>query len=309
MASVAMTRTKTASNTSTSPRNRRRQLAGFLFVLPCVLFVCCFFLIPLVFTGWMSLNNWTIFGETHFIGFENYTNLTQDHVFISSFGFTTKYTLIACPLICLLGFLLALLMQQTRWGVGIFRTVFFLPVVIGLGSASYLWVWLYNDQSGAINALLLRLGLIHTPVLWFNTANMGLLAVVIMIIWKTSGFAMLLFLMGIQAIPAELYEAARVDGANYWMRLSRITLPLLRRTFALTLVLVVTGSYLAFDQFYIMTHGGPENQTVTIVQRIYQVAFIYFKLGYSASQAIVLLVVLLVISLAQLFILRGSPTE
>lgn len=309
MATVAMSRTKTASSATTSPRNRRRQLAGFLFVLPCVIFVCCFFLIPLALTFWMSLNNWTIFGETHFIGLENYTNLTQDHIFLSSFGFTTKYTLIVCPLICVIGFLLALLVQQARRGVGIFRTVFFLPVVIGLGSASYLWVWLYNDQSGAINALLLKLGLIHSPLLWFNTANMGLLAVVIMIVWKTSGFAMLLFLIGIQAIPADLYEAAQVDGANYWMRLTRITIPLLRRTFALTLILVVTGSYLAFDQFYIMTHGGPENQTVTIVQRIYQVAFIYFKLGYSASQAIVLLFVLLVISMVQLFILRGSPDE
>lgn len=309
MATVAMSRTKTASSAATSPRNRRRQLAGFLFVLPCVIFVCCFFLIPLALTFWMSLNNWTIFGETHFIGLENYTNLTQDHIFLSSFGFTTKYTLIVCPLICVLGFLLALLVQQARRGVGIFRTVFFLPVVIGLGSASYLWVWLYNDQSGAINALLLKLGLIHSPLLWFNTANMGLLAVVIMIVWKTSGFAMLLFLIGIQAIPADLYEAAQVDGANYWMRLTRITIPLLRRTLALTLILVVTGSYLAFDQFYIMTHGGPENQTVTIVQRIYQVAFIYFKLGYSASQAIVLLFVLLVISMVQLFILRGSPDE
>ena len=255
----------------------------------------------------MSLNNWTLFGFTQFIGLANYRALLQDSVFLNSFVFTTKYTVIICPLLCVIGFGLALLVQRPLAGVGLLRTIYFLPVVIGFGTASFLWSWLYDDQAGPIDLLLQRIGLIHTPILWFNSANTGLLAVIIMVVWKVSGQTMLLFLLGIQAIPTELYEAACVDGANAWQRLVSITLPLLRRTFALILVLIVTGSYLAFDQFYIMTHGGPENQTITLVQRIYQVGFVYFKLGYAASQSIVLLIVLVLISIVQLFLLRGSP--
>ena len=255
----------------------------------------------------MSLNSWTIFGEVHFIGLQNYLAMVKDQVFVGSLAFTTEYTLFVCPLICLVGFFLALLVQQPLPAVGLFRTAYFLPVVIGLGTASFLWVWLYNDQVGAIGGILTYFHLIHTPIDWFNDGRIALTAVVIMIVWKTSGFAMLLFLVGMQAIPAELYEAARVDGAGFWRQLYSITLPLLRRTFALTLVLIVTGSYLAFDHFYIMTHGGPANQTFTTVMRIVEVGFTNFQLGYAGALSITLLLILLIINVVQLFIMRGTP--
>lgn len=288
---------------------RRRQRAGVLFVLPCVVFVSCFFLLPLALTAWMSLNNWTIFGEVHFAGFQNYLALTKDQVFLGSLAFTTQYTLIVCPLIMLLGFILALLVQRPLRGVGLLRTAYFLPVVIGLGTASFLWSWLYNDQVGPIDGLLGYLHLIGTPIAWFNDARIALTAVVIMIVWKSSGFAMLLFLVGMQAIPPELYEAARVDGAGFWRQLVFITLPLLRRTFALILVLIVTGSYLAFDHFYIMTHGGPTNQTFTTVMRIVEAGFTNFQLGYASALSIALLLILLIINVVQLFFMRGTPED
>jgi multiple sugar transport system permease protein len=309
MASLAIPKSRAGNATRASIMIRKRQRIGFLFVLPSVLFIICFFLLPLVLTGWMSLNNWTIFGESSYIGLENYRRMTQDTVFLNSLLFTAKYTLVVSPIICLLGFLLALLVRPAIPGVGIFRTAFFLPVVIGLATASYLWVWLYNDQVGAISGLLLHFNVVHAPIAWFNDANTAFLAVVIMIVWKSCGFSMLLFLVGMQAIPVEFYEAARVDGAGYWTQLASITLPLLRRTFALVLILVVTGSYLAFDQFYIMTHGGPENQTITTVIRIIQTGFTNFKLGYAASLSITLLFILLLISVVQLYVLRGSPED
>jgi multiple sugar transport system permease protein len=309
MAELAIGKVRTHRVAAVSGLVRRRQRVGILLVLPSVVFVSCFFLLPLALTAWMSLNKWTIFGETHFIGLANYRMIIQDRTFLNSLLFTTKYTLIVCPLICLIGFALALLVRQSLPGVAFFRTAFFLPVVIGLGTASFLWVWLYNDQVGPIDGLLHFLGLIRTPIAWFNEANIALTSVVIMIVWKTSGFAMLLFLVGIQAIPSELYEAARVDGAGFWRQLAFITLPLLRRTFALILVLVVTGSYLAFDHFYIMTHGGPENQTITVVMRIIQTGFTQFELGYAAALSLVLLLILLIINVVQLFIMRGKPED
>src|SRR6266516_3060760 len=248
MASSAITeptKAGTRRTASASRMMRRRQRAGLLFVLPSVVFVSCFFLLPLALTAWMSLNNWTIF----------------------------------------------------------------LPVVIGLGTASFLRTWLYNDQVGAIDGLLNYLHLIRAPIAWFNDARTGLMAVVIMIVWKTGGFAMLLFLVGMQAIPTELYEAARVDGAGFWRQLISIMLPLLRRTFALILVLIVTGSYLAFDHFYIMTHGGPANQTLTTVMRIVEAGFTNFQLGYAGALSITLLLILLIINVVQLFIMRGTPED
>lgn len=289
-----------------SAQARRRQTAGFLFVLPSAAFVGLFFIVPLIMTVWMSLNDWPLLGSAHFIGLGNYGTLTTDSTFWSSLAFTAKYTVIVTPVIFLVAFGLALLVRQKVPGVGLFRTAYFLPVVIGLSTASLLWVWMFNDQVGVFDGILQGLGLVKEPVEWLADSTGAMIAIVVMVTWKTAGFTMLLLVVGMQAIPEEFYEAAKVDGADRWARLRYITLPLLRRTFALALVLSVIGSFLAFDQFYIMTHGGPQNQTMTVVYWIYNNAFTYFKLGYGAALSIVLLVILVIISIVQLYLLRDT---
>jgi multiple sugar transport system permease protein len=181
-----------------------------------------------------------------------------------------------------------------------------LPVVIGLNTASLIWVWLYNDQVGVFDGLLQGLRLIHMPIIWLESPNGALLGVLVMIVWKTSGLTMLLLLGGMQAIPEELYESARVDGGGRLAQLRYITLPLLRRTFALALTLSVIGSFLAFDQFFIMTHGGPQQSTLTTVFWIYSNAFTYFKLGYGSAMSVVLLLILVAVSALQLYLLRDD---
>lgn len=290
----------------TSAPTRRRQWAGFLFVLPSVAFVALFFIVPLIMTAWMSLNDWPLLGSPHFIGLGNYRTLTADSTFWQSLGFTSKYTIVVTPAIFLVAFGLALLVRQKVPGVGLFRTAYFLPVVIGLGTASLLWVWMFNDQVGVFDGILQGLGLTKEPVEWLADSTSALIALVVMVVWKTAGFTMLLLVVGMQAIPDEFYEAAKVDGANRRARLRYITLPLLRRTFALALVLSVIGSFLAFDQFYIMTHGGPQNQTITVVYWIYNNAFTYFRMGYGAALSIVLLIILISISVVQLYLLRDT---
>jgi multiple sugar transport system permease protein len=254
----------------------------------------------------MSLHDWPLLGKSSFIGLENYVSLVADTTFWNSLWFTTKYTLVVTPVIFLLAFGLALLVQSRRRLVGWFRTAFFLPVVIGLGAASLLWVWLFNDQVGVFSALLMLLGLVKTPVQWLAEPNSALVSIVAMVVWKVTGFTMLLLLVGMQAIPEEFYEAARIDGANWGASLRFITLPLMRRTFALALTISVIGSYLAFDQFFIMTRGGPQNSTITVVYWIYRAAFTYFKLGYAAALSVVLLVILVVINMVQLYLLRDD---
>ena len=252
----------------------------------------------------MSLNNWPLLGSPNFIGLGNYQRLATDSIFLNSLVFTTKYTIIITPIIFLVAFGLAMLVRQSIPGVGLFRTAYFLPVVIGLSTASYIWIWMFNNQVGVFDGILLHFG--HQPIVWLSTGTGALFAVIVMIIWKTSGFTMVLLMMGLQAIPSELYEAAKTDGANRWSELWHITLPLMRQSFALALVLSVIGSYLAFDQFYIMTQGGPQDQTITIVFWIFTNSFTYFKLGYGAAMSIILLIILLIISAIQLYLLRDN---
>ncbi len=286
----------------------RRQSAGLLFVLPAVLFTVIFFVIPLVMTIWMSLHNWPLMGSRSFIGFDNYVRLTTDQQFWTSLGFTTKYTLLITPVIFILAFVLAMLVNLPLRAVGFFRTAYFLPVVIGLSTSSLLWVWLLNDRVGVFNAMLLSVGLIKQPIIWFGDFDLSMLSLIVSVVWKTVGFTMVLLLTGMQAIPDELYQAAMVDGAGFWERLRFITLPLLRRTFALALVLSVIGSYLGFDQFYIMTAGGPRNQTISVVYWIFKNSFTSFQMGYGAALSIILLIILVTLSVIQLRLLRDETS-
>ena len=283
-----------------------RRLTGLLFVLPCVLFVGVFFVVPLLMTAWMSLYDWPLLGGKSFIGFQNYRTLVSDQQFWDSLWFTTKYTAVITPIIFVLAFVLALIVQLPLRGISFFRTVYFLPVVIGLGTSSLLWVWLLNDRVGLINQFLKDTGIIETSVLWLGDRNLALLAIIVSVTWKVVGLTMILLLAGLQAIPQNFYEAAKIDGAGYWAQLRFITLPLLRRTFALALVLSVIGSYLAFDQFYIMTGGGPRNSTISVVYWIFNNSFSYFKLGYGSALSMVLLVILVLFSALQLYLLRDD---
>ena len=286
--------------------SRRRVSPGFLYVLPSLLFVVVFFLIPLAMVIWMSLHDWPLLGEPAYTGLDNYAALLGDSTFWDSLWFTTKYTILVTPPIFICAYILAhLVNSKMRW-VGLFRTIYFLPVVIGLGTSSLLWVWLFNDQVGFFSFILSHLGVIKEPVL--TTPNTSLAGVIVMVVWKTVGFTMVLLLVGMQAIPTELYEAAKIDGATWWPIQFFITIPLLRRTIALALIISVVGSFLAFDQFFIMTGGGPNNSTVTVVYWIYRASFTYFKLGYGSALSLLLMVILTAISVLQLVVLREPET-
>ena len=283
---------------------QRRKLTGLLFVLPTVIFVAVFFIVPLAMTFFMSLHDWPLFDKRTFIGFANYSDLTTDRQFLKSLNFTFQYTVLITPPIFILGFILASLVRHSIRFIGIFRTIFFMPVVIGLGVSSLLWVWLLDDRVGIFNKLLLDLNLITKAQIFLGRPNTAMNVIVLSVVWKTVGFTMILLLAGMQAISDELYESADVDGAGYFQKLFHITLPLMRRTIALALILSVIGSVLAFDQFYIMTRGGPRNSTISIVYWIFNNSFTYFKMGYGAAMSIVLLFILVSLSGAQFYVLR-----
>ena len=283
----------------------RRQRLGLLFVLPAVLLVLGLFVLPVIVTAVMSLHEWSLLGDRTYIGLANYERLAHDGSFWDSLGFTTLYTVIVTAALLVVGFGLALAVRNRRRGVGLLRTAFVMPVVIGFATASYLTLWLLDDRIGIIPDLLRRAGLADGPVSVFGNFGWALTVVVVLVVWKTVGLTMLLLMTGLQAIPKDVYEAAEVDGARRSRVFCSITLPLLRPTVGLVGILTVIGSYLAFDQFFILTQGGPDNRTIPVVYLIYRAGFIDFNLGYSAAMSIALMLILLVLTGLQLLLTRS----
>jgi len=292
-----------------APRRRRRlsrsQWVGLLYVAPAVALVLVFFVAPLVMTAWMSLHNWPLMGVHRFIGFDNYVTVWKDVRFWRAMNFTIYYTVIVTIAIFAVAFPLALFVEKPRRFNGFYRTAYFLPVVVGFASASLLWVWLLNVDAGLFSPAAVALGITDRKVNLLADFDLAFWSVIVMIVWKVAGFTMVILMTGLQSIPSELQEAAKIDGAGAFSRFRMITLPMMRRTIALALILSVAGSMLAFDQFYIILAGGPRNQTITAVYWIFSQSFVSFKLGYGAALSMVLLVILVVLSLVQLRLLRN----
>lgn len=285
---------------------RRRRLVGAAMVAPAFAVVAVFFFAPLALMAWMSLHDWPLLGHRTWVGLRNYLDAFTDSDFLAAVRFTFLYTVLITPVLFLVGLALALLVRTGRRGAAFFQTVYFVPVVIGLASASYLWIWLVQPNLGPLPAIASRLGLSPPGSNWLAGAGAALVTVTVMVVWKVAGMQMILLLSGLQSIPTEIGEAARVDGASRWQTLLRITLPLMRPSIALTLVYSVAGSLLAFDQFFVMTKGGPANTTITAVFHIYRTSFIDFRLGYGAALSVLLLVVLALVSAVQLMLLRDG---
>lgn len=296
-------------NTAKRTALGRSRASGLLYITPALLFVLAFTAYPFARMVWISLNSWTLITPPSFVGFENYFNAFADSQFWVSLRFTLKYTILITPILMIGGYLIALLTTSNTPLSRFTRTTVFLPVVIGLGASSFLWYWLFDANYGLVNRLLVDIGLIDSPILWLGVdADISNWAVIISITWKIIGFGMILFVAAIQAIPDEIGEAAMVDGAGFWQRVWRIFLPLTRKTILLMTLISVIGSLLAFDQFYIMTAGQPQNLTATSVFYVYLNSFPYLKLGYGAALSMILAVIILIFTVFQLMMTRRSET-
>ena len=284
----------------------RRALVGLAFVAPALLFVAAFVLYPLAQLFRLSLTSASLLGGEKYVGWRNYIKAWDDDTVWNALLFTLKYTAYITPILIISGFLLALLTLAPVRLARFTRTVVFLPVVIGIGSSSFLWVGLFDEQVGLVDRLLQDLHLVDHAVVWFVDANLGLWAVIASIVWKVVGFGMILFVAAIQSVGDDILEAATMDGASYWQRVARITLPLTARAIVYTTLVSAIGSMLAFDQFYIMTSGGPSSETFTSVYWIYQNSFIYFKQGYGATLSIILLAIIFAASAVQILLTRRT---
>ncbi|MFB9680948.1 carbohydrate ABC transporter permease [Streptosporangium vulgare] len=291
------------------PRGRSPGLVGLAYAAPAALVVGLFFLLPLGLVVWMSLNKWPLLAPPAFNAPGNYTRVADNALVADAVVFTLKYTAVVTVLLFAISFGLALLVQNRRRGAGLFRGAFFLPAAVGWATATLLFFGLLSDQIGPLNDILTTVGLIDEPVSWTaGDPSVAFGSTVTLVIWRWAGFNMLILLTGLQAIPTELYEAARVDGATAWQAFRRITLPLMRPTIALVLCLMITGSMLGFEQFYILTRGGPGNSTTSVVMVIVREAFVRFDLGSAAAMSVLILLALVLLNGLQLaFIRKRNP--
>ncbi|MFC0527485.1 carbohydrate ABC transporter permease [Phytohabitans kaempferiae] len=283
----------------------RQALLGWLYATPTAVFVVALFLVPLGLVVKMSVSRWPLLsGDQGLNAPDNFTKAVSHRFFTDSVIFTVKYTVLATVLLLLLGLGLALLVQESsRWN-NLLRASFLVPSALGLASASLLFYVLYSPYASPFEPLMDKLGFT-----FLGSPTGALLSTVFLIVWRYAGFYMVLMLVGLQSIPGDVFEAARSDGATRWQTFRKVTLPLLRPTLALTTVLCVTGSLLAFEQFYILTKGGPDNSTITVVQLIYMIAFQgQNDLGVAAALSVIVLGALVLINALQLRAFRSEES-
>lgn len=281
---------------------------GWLYALPDWLMIIILFFVPIVLLIIMACSRWSLMGGNQGVNFpENFVKVFRNKLFGGSILFTLEYTLIVTVFLLVLGLCLALIVQEsTKWN-NLLRTCFLLPSATGLASASLLFYALYSPQVGPVTKIMSFFGLMNANSSVLATGHSALWATIVVIVWRFSGYYMLLMMIGLQSISGDLYEAARMDGAGTWRIFRSITLPLMKPTIVMCLVYCVTGSILAFDQFFILTKGGPNNSTMTVVQLIYNFAFDSKKdLGMAAALSLIVLAALVIINSIQLRGMRDN---
>jgi multiple sugar transport system permease protein len=276
---------------------REETIAGYLFLLPNLIGFVVFMLFPILFAFYIMLTDWSLANEPQFIGLKNFETLVNDPLFWKSLKNSFYYTFVAVPTGIFIAFWLALALNRKMRGIIFFRTIYFLPQITLTVAAATVWRWIYQPEVGLINYLLGLVG-IDGPN-WIHNTAWAMPSVIIMSNWQGIGFAMLILLAGLQGIPEEYYEAAAIDGANPWQRMRYVTLPMLSPALFFVVVTSLIGAFQSFDQFFILTQGGPANATTPLTLYIFNNAFQFFKMGYGAALAAVLFFIILVITIIQ----------
>ena len=286
-----------------TPRWRNKEtLAAWLFILPSLIGFLIFTAGPVVAAGVISLLNWNLFSSPTFAGLKNFARLGPDPTFWSALGNTAYFTFVSVPLTLVVSLGLALLLNQGLRHIAVFRSLLLLPYATITVAVAFVWIWLYIPHNGLINAVLGWFG-INGPA-WLISDTWAMPALIAMSVWKSFGFGMVVFLAGLQAIPQQLYEAAKVDGSSAWQSFRSVTLPMLSPALFFVIVTSIIGSFQVFDQALIMTNGGPGSRTTTLVMYIYRTGFENYDQGYAAAQSLVLFAFIVVITAAQFLLQR-----
>ncbi|MGH2558824.1 MAG: carbohydrate ABC transporter permease [Thermomicrobiales bacterium] len=273
---------------------RREAIAGYLFIAPWLVGFLVLILGPIIASFYYSLTDYQIVQAPTFVGLDNYRRMLEDDLVWQALKVTSIYVAVSTPLVLVLSFGVAVLMNQQVRGVGAWRTIFYLPNLIPLVATTMLWLWLFNPDFGLLNMLLRQVG-VDGP-LWLRSTDWALPSLILMSLWSVGG-PMLVYLAGLQGIPTELYDAVAVDGGGSWARFRTITIPMMTPVIFYNLVLGMIAGFQVFAQPLIMTGGGPRYATYFYVVYLYENAFKYFRMGYASALAWLLFLIILALTI------------
>lgn len=279
-------------------QRRRNTIAGWSFILPNFVGFGLLTLIPVIALFYIAFTDWNAFGSPEFTGLANFQRLIHDKQFWTAFWNTFYYAGVHIPLTLVLSLLLALLLNQKLKGVAFFRAAAFFPYFTSIVAVAQVWNMLFSPQYGPINLFLQFIGFSDVPG-WTTDSTWAMPAVIIVGTWREVGYYMLLFLAGLQTVPRELHEAARMDGANAWERFWAVTWPALRPTTFFVTVMLTIGSFKILDLIIVMTKGGPGTSTFVLAQYVYRMGIERSEFGYSSAIALVLFLICIVVTLIQ----------
>jgi multiple sugar transport system permease protein len=280
---------------------RAEAIHAYVFMSPVILGLFLFTLGPMIISLALSFSDYNLLNEFRFIGPDNYTKLIEEPLFWQSLRISAIYSIVSVPLGLALALFLAILLNKKIRGIYVFRSVYYLPTVISGVGVAMLWKWIFNGKHGIINNLLSTVGI--TGPNWLLDERWALVALIITSVWGVGG-TMLIYLAGLQGIPAELMEAAEIDGASRWAQFRFITLPLLSNVTFFNLVLGIIGALQYFTDAFVITGGGPNNATLFIAVYLYRHAFQYLNFGYAAAISWVLFFIVMLLTL---LVFRSSP--
>ncbi|WSF99135.1 sugar ABC transporter permease [Nocardia vinacea] len=289
---------------------RRRERAGWVFVAPNLAAVLVFLLFPLGVSLYLSLHSWDLFSAPRFVGVSNYRRLfVSDPLFLIALRNTAVFTVLTLVPTVVIGLAVAAVLNRKLAGIGIFRTIAFLPLVASTVAMAVVWRFIFTTDDGLLNIMLGWVGI--DPMPWLTDPDWALVSLSIVTVWKSVPFATVILLAAMQGVPETLYEAARIDGAGALRRFWSVTLPLIRGPLSFVFVITIINSVQAFDQAYALTggNGGPETGTYLLGIMLFQNAFGFYEVGYAAALAWVIFAILLVLTLLQLWFARRSEVE
>lgn len=281
-----------------SAAQRRDLRDGLLFTSPFILGVLALWVGPMLYSLYLILHDWNMLKAPKFIGLGNFERMLNDPLVGKSLVNTAYYTFLGVPLQLLVAFSLAVMLNQQIRGLGIYRTVYYLPSITPAVAFAVVWLQILNPEFGVLNQVLSWFGL--GPVNWLFNPAWSKPALIIMSLWLT-GFQMIIFLAGLQSVPKELQEAAEIDGANTWRRFVTVTIPIISPIILFNMIIGVIGSFQVFTAVFVMTEGGPQDSTLFMVLYLYQNAFERFRMGYAASLAWVLFLIIMIFTAIQFF--------
>lgn len=277
---------------------KKKWIAAYLFIAPIVVIFTVFRLYPSFLNFALSFMKWNVFkNEGTWVGLKNYAHLLEDKTFLTALENTLLYTGIFLPIQIITALGIALLLNVNFRGRSFCRVAFFMPYVVTLVATAAIWRWLYDPSSGLINSVL---ELLNLPTsLWILGKGTALFSVIIFSIWQSIGYSILIFLAGLQAIPQQFYDAAKIDGAGKFQGFLYVTLPLLVPILLFVVVMMTITSFGVFNQIYVMTQGGPAYATLVVLLYAYQQAFMFVKFGYAAAIMVVFFVLVLTVTLIE----------